>query len=90
MRHLITFAQRWPYTIAACLLLAALTVWLVLTRQPWTHWLLAAAYLAACAWRGISRPSGWTQARSLPCPPQCHIRVAHRHDPLSAWGIRPR
>jgi hypothetical protein len=87
---MIRWAMSWKYTILASCLLLALVAWLVLTGQSWEHWLYAVACGALYGWRGIGRsnrsqapePAWNPPGPSLPCPPDCRIRVEHRHDRL--------
>ena len=86
------------YTLLSAFFLAALVAWVVVTWGPhsWLKVLAAVLYGAANVSRYVPallqrrdrpaesppwRPSG----PSLPCPPACHIRVAHRHDPVEAF-----
>ena len=95
---MIRWIRRHLYTLLGAFSVAGLIAWVVLTWGPysWLKVLAAALYGAANASRGVpallrrrdrrNGPPPWRPSGpSLPCPPQCHIRVAHRHDPIGSF-----
>ena len=90
---MITWIGGHKYTLVATVVFAALVVWIVFHPHPLWQYAAAAVYGAEYGCVNAPRrrpartePPSWRPpGPSLPCPPGCHIRVAHRHDPIEAF-----
>ena len=85
--------RRHPYTLLAAFIFAAVVGWCAYHPRPWWQYAAVPLYGAAYGFANAPRrrsarrdPASWhPPGPSLPCPPGCHIRVAHRHDPVESF-----
>ena len=82
---MIRWIRSHPYTLLAAFIVAGVIAWNVMWPRPWQEYLWAVAGAVGSMLYGWVTRCRSEPPSSLPCPPECHIRVEHRHDPVGSF-----